>query len=80
MIFTKQPSIIVMNRPSNNVITLTLPGKMPEVVISAWQKIWAMKPSDVGRTRKYIADFEVYDERAADPNNSIVDIYIGIEN
>ena len=26
-----------------------------------------------------IADFEVYDERASDPNSTIVDIYVGIK-
>lgn len=54
-------------------------GKMPEVVISAWQEIWAMKEKDFGGKRKYIADFEVYDERATDPSNTIIDIYIGVE-
>lgn len=58
----------------------TAPGKMPEVVISAWQKIWSMNESDFGGKRQYIADFEVYNERAADPNNTVIDIYIGIEN
>ena len=29
--------------------------------------------------RRYIADFEVYDEKAADLQNAVVDIYIGIE-
>jgi len=54
-------------------------GKMPEVVIQAWQKIWQMTPDDLGSERAYQADFEVYDQRAADPNNTIVDIYIGIK-
>lgn len=57
----------------------TPPGKMPEVVISAWQAIWKMQQSDLGGKRKYIADFEIYDQRAADLNNAVVDIYIGIE-
>lgn len=55
-------------------------GKMPYIVISAWQKIWTMKENDFNGKRKYITDFEVYDQKAADPNNSIVDIYIGIES
>lgn len=55
-------------------------GAMPGVVISAWQNIWTMNENDFGGKRKYIADFEVYDERAADPNNTVIDIYIGIEN
>ena len=57
----------------------TPPGKMPDVVISAWQKIWVMGENDFGGKRKYIADFEVYDERASNPNNTIIDIYIGTE-
>ena len=52
---------------------------MPDVVISAWQKIWAMDGNDFGGKRKYIADFEVYDERASNPNNTVIDIYIGTE-
>lgn len=55
-------------------------GKMPDVVISAWQKIWQMNENDFGGKRQYRADFEIYDSRAIDPNNSVVDIYIGISN
>lgn len=40
----------------------TTPGKMPGVVINAWQQIWKMTASDLG----------------CDPSNAIVDIYIGI--
>ncbi len=54
-------------------------GKMPDVVISAWQQIWNMKENEFGGKRKYIADFEVYDERAINPESTSVDIYIGIE-
>ena len=57
----------------------TMPGKMPEVVINAWQQIWQMTASDFGGKRAYIADFEIYDQRASDPDNTIVDIYIGIK-
>jgi predicted transcriptional regulator YdeE len=55
-------------------------GKMPDIVISSWQKIWAMNEKDFGGKRKYIADFEIYDQRASDPGSAIVDIYIGITN
>jgi len=57
----------------------TEPGAMPTVVIDAWQKIWQMNENDFGGKRKYIADFEVYDHRAGDPHNTVLDIYIGIE-
>lgn len=54
-------------------------GKMPEVVINAWQQIWKMSANDFGGKRAYVADFEVYDQRAIDPDNSSLDIYIGIK-
>ena len=56
----------------------TEPGKIPEVVISAWKEIWAMNENDFDGKRKYIADFEIYDERAKDYGNAILDIYIGV--
>lgn len=57
----------------------TSSGKMPEVVISAWQQIWGMSSHDFGGERAYIADFEVYDQRAQDPLNTSLDIFIGIK-
>jgi len=53
-------------------------GPMPGIVIEAWQKIWAMTPEELGGKRTYIADFEVYDQRSADPAHAVVDIYVGI--
>jgi predicted transcriptional regulator YdeE len=52
---------------------------MPQVDIEAWQKIWAMSDDELGGARSYTTDFEVYDERARDPQNTVLDIYIGIE-
>lgn len=52
---------------------------MSDIVIASWQKIWQMKESDFGGKRSYIADFEVYDQRARDPKNTVIDIYIGIK-
>lgn len=55
------------------------PAPMPEVVREPWIKIWQMRDEELGGKRQYIADFEVYDERAADHENIILDIFIGIE-
>ena len=55
------------------------PGQMPEVVIAAWQRIWAMPPAELGGKRTYRADFEVHDQRAQNPNEAVIDIYLGIE-
>ncbi len=54
------------------------PAAMPGVVIQAWQKIWEMSPKELGGMRKYQTDFELYDERAADHQNVVMDVYIGI--
>lgn len=55
------------------------PGPMPEVVREPWFKIWQMNEQDFGGKRRYAADFEVYDERASDHQNIVLDILIGIE-
>lgn len=60
-------------------------GPMPGVVQETWAHIWDMEKkqnSELGGVRGYVADFEVYDERASDPThqNIIVDIYIGLKD
>lgn len=55
-------------------------GLMPNVCIDMWQEIWKMEVDQkLGQTQNYIADFEVYDERARDYQNTVLDIYIGIK-
>jgi predicted transcriptional regulator YdeE len=54
-------------------------GQMPTVCINAWMDIWKMTPEDFGSDRAFKADFEVYDERALDHSNTVLDIYIGIQ-
>ena len=53
-------------------------GIMPDIVIDSWNKIWQMSSQDLGGIRSYRTDFEIYDKRALDPQNSVLDIYIGI--
>lgn len=66
--------------PSARYQKFTTPiGKMPEVVIHAWQEIWKMSAHDFGGERAYKADFEIYDQRAIDPFNTSLDIFIGIK-
>lgn len=48
-------------------------GKLPDAVGEEWMKIWGL---DINRA--YQADFEVYGEKAANPENGEVDIYIGL--
>jgi len=61
----------------------TSPGKLPDIVISAWQEIWGMAESqylkNINLERIYQADFEIYDHRCADSSQAIVDIYLGVK-
>ena len=54
-------------------------GFVGKVVFETWSRIWAVPKSAPGGNRAYQADFEAYDQRAADPQNAQVDIYIGIK-
>jgi predicted transcriptional regulator YdeE len=53
-------------------------GPGPKVVPELWMKINALPKSATGGDRLYRADFEIYDDRAADPQNLQVDVYVGI--
>jgi predicted transcriptional regulator YdeE len=54
-------------------------GTVWKVVPEVWQKIWSTSLSEMGSERAFLADFEIYDERAADPQNASVDVWVGIE-
>ncbi len=65
--------------PEQNYVRFTnSPGKIPDVCIKMWQKIWKTSDEDLGGSRNYKTDFELYDERSKDKMNAILDIYIGI--
>lgn len=49
-------------------------GPVERIVVEAWQRVWS---SDIQRALQ--ADYEVYDERAADLQNAQVDLHVGVE-
>jgi predicted transcriptional regulator YdeE len=57
----------------------TGPAPMPNVVKEAWEEINEMSVEVLGGKRAYHADFEIYDERAADHQNIVMDIYISLK-
>jgi len=62
-----------------SVIT-TDKGPASKVVPAAWQQIWSLEDKhQLGGPRAYRADFEVYDQRAADPQSPQVDVYIAVK-
>ena len=53
-------------------------GSFVKVVPSVWQKIFRFE--DAGTLKRaYQTDFELYDQRAQDPQNGQIDIYIGVK-
>lgn len=75
---SKEFSAIIIPAQSYAKFT-SQPGAMPGVCISMWQNIWRMKSADLGGKRAYIADFEVYDNRALDLRKTVLDIYLGVK-
>lgn len=55
-------------------------GAVPFNIMKVWQKIWQMFEGTEHGNRLYQVDFQVHDERAADPLNAIVDIYVGVSS
>jgi len=65
--------------PAGTYLKLTTDaGAIPFIIINAWQKIWQLFQNDNYGKRLYKVDFEVYDERAKNPQDAIVDLYVGV--
>jgi predicted transcriptional regulator YdeE len=54
-------------------------GPVWKIVPEVWQKIWSTPAIEMGGERAFLADFEIYDERAADPQNAVVEVWMGIK-
>ncbi|GCE07109.1 GyrI-like domain-containing protein [Dictyobacter aurantiacus] len=63
---------------SGYMIYTTRTGPVASVIGQAWREIWQLGPEQLGGRRRYSADFELYDERSSDPQQTTVDIYLSI--
>jgi predicted transcriptional regulator YdeE len=55
-------------------------GAVAQVVPQAWQRVYSLdNKKQLGGARAYQADFELYDQRAQNPRDSQVDLYIGLK-
>jgi len=78
----KAPAGMVLKKiPAGEYVVVTSErGPVSKVVPAVWQRIYSLEDQhQLGGLRGYRADFEVYDQRAADPQNSQVDVYIGLK-
>lgn len=53
-------------------------GPVQQVVVGTWMRIWNTPKDQPGGNRVYKTDFEVYDQRAQNPADSVMEIHIGI--
>jgi predicted transcriptional regulator YdeE len=53
-------------------------GPVEKVVVETWQRVWATPKNALGGERTYKADFEIYDQRAHNPANAVVDLYVAV--
>jgi predicted transcriptional regulator YdeE len=74
------PGIVSKKIPAGKFAVFTTEqGPGPKVVPGMWMRINSLPKSAVGADRTYRADYETYDERARDPQNLQVDVYVGIK-
>lgn len=74
------PGFVLKTVPSGRYAAVTSDaGPVAKVVVAAWQRVWQMEESHtLGGARAYKVDYELYDQRSSDPQNSRVDLYIGL--
>jgi predicted transcriptional regulator YdeE len=81
---TKEPKDV----PAGMVVKRVLGGKyavftsergpVQQVVVATWMRIWRVPKDQPGGDRSYKTDFEVYDQRAQNPSDTVMEIHIGI--
>jgi predicted transcriptional regulator YdeE len=73
------PGMVLKQIPAGKYAVITTEkGPFPKVIPDAWLQIFKLE--DEGKLKRaYQTDFELYDERALDPQNGQVDIYIGVK-
>jgi predicted transcriptional regulator YdeE len=64
--------------PGTYAVILTDKGQMPGVLQAAWARIWQMTPAELGGKRAFVTDYEIYDERSANPQSAQVEIRVGV--
>jgi predicted transcriptional regulator YdeE len=75
------PGLVLKTVPAGDYAVITTDkGPVANVVIAAWKRVWDLEQQkQLGGTRAYKSDYEFYDQRAADPQNSQADINIGLK-
>jgi len=71
--------LVVKQIPAGKYAVFTTEvGPFAKVIPDAWQRIFKLEQEGKIK-RAYKTDFEIYDQRAQDPQNGQVDIYVGLK-
>jgi predicted transcriptional regulator YdeE len=75
------PGMVAKKVPKGRyAIVTSAKGPVAQVVPQAWQRVYSLDDhKQLGGTRAYKADFELYDQRSQNPQDSQVDLYLGLE-
>jgi len=75
------PGMVAKKVPSGRFAVITsAKGPVAQVVPQAWQRVYSLEDNkQLGGARAYKADFEVYDQRSQNPQDSEVDLYVGLK-
>jgi len=75
------PGMVAKKVPRGKYAVVTSEkGPAAHVVPQAWQRVWSLEDNkQLGGPRAYKADFEVYDQRSQNPQDSQVDLYVGLK-
>ncbi|HEU4716434.1 MAG TPA: GyrI-like domain-containing protein [Bacteroidia bacterium] len=61
--------------PGGKCMKFTCKGKIPDVIAAQWANIW----NDKTLRRSFTSDYEVYNERAQNPADAEVDIFVAVK-
>jgi predicted transcriptional regulator YdeE len=75
------PGMVATKVPGGTYAAVTsAKGPVAQVVPQAWQQVWSLDDhKQLGGARAYKADFELYDQRSQNPQDSQVDLYLGLK-
>jgi predicted transcriptional regulator YdeE len=75
------PGMVAKTVPNGRfAVVASAKGPAAQVVPKAWQQVYSLDANkQLGGTRAYKADLELYDQRSQNPQDAQVDLYIGLE-
>jgi predicted transcriptional regulator YdeE len=54
-------------------------GPLQVVIPQMWKRVYDLTPAELGGSRAFTTDYEVYDQRAADPQNAVVELHLALK-